>query len=101
MQIETYTTSADVTKRPPATPEQAITLLGTVLSYMLEAGAVVPHRTIEGELQLRIRFQDLDIKIIKDDKGVSSFALAARETVLVESLSADKPDTASKEEVQP
>jgi len=76
MQTATFTTSADVTKRAPATPEQAITLLSTVLSYMLEAGALVPRRTIDGELQVRIRFPDLDIKIVENEKGAVSFVLA-------------------------
>lgn len=79
MQTATFITNDAATKRPPATPEQAITLLTTVLSYMLEAGAVVPRRTVEGELQLRIRFPGVDIKIVEDAQGVVSFVLAPKE----------------------
>jgi hypothetical protein len=61
---------------PPQPPsavsrEMVMEMITSALSYMPEIGGKVKHRTLEGELWLRVRFDDALIEIVNENETVS------------------------------
>lgn len=51
--------------------EMVMEMITSALSYMPEIGGIVKHRTLEGELWLRVRFDDALIEIANENETVS------------------------------
>lgn len=66
-------TASDVPTPPQSEINRAMALemITSALSYMPELGGKVLHRTLDGELWLRIRFPDEAIEIVTENAIVS------------------------------